>query len=263
MAARAIWKGILNVGTAKIPVKLYSALEDQNIHFNILDSEGKLPIKQRMVDPETEKEIPAEEIQRGVEVEPGTFIVLKENELAKFQPKSSREIEFLRFVPHEKITHQWYDRPYYLGPDGDDSAYFSLVAALDKSKREGVARWVMRDKQHIGALGVKEGYLVLVTLRKADEVISAKQLPRPIKVALNDREVRLAEQLVIALQDEFRPEDYRDNYRECVMEFIQAKAKGRKPKLQIIRTRKPPASLVSALEKSLKRVKQAGGKAVA
>jgi DNA end-binding protein Ku len=263
VAARAIWKGVLKIGTNKVPVKLYSAVQDRSVHFHILDTSTKQPIKQRMVDPENDREIPKEEIQRGLEVEPGTFVVIDEEELTKLEPKASRDIEIRRFVPPARINHQWYERPYYVGPDGDDSAYFAFAKALESKNREGVARWVMRDKQYIGALNVKDGYLVLVTLRHADEVISAKELPKPSGRALDEKEIRMAEQLIAALEDEFRPEDYHDEYRERVMQFIEAKAKGRRPKLQAIRQKRAPSSLVDALSASLKQAKRAGGKAVA
>jgi DNA end-binding protein Ku len=263
VAARAIWKGVLKIGTNKVPVKLYSAVQDRSVHFHILDTSTKQPIKQRMVDPENDEEVPKEEIQRGLEVEPGTFVVIDEEELTKLEPKASRDIEIRRFVPPARINHQWYERPYYVGPDGDDSAYFAFAKALESKNREGVARWVMRDKQYIGALNVKDGYLVLVTLRHADEVISAKELPKPSGRALDEKEIRMAEQLIAALEDEFRPEDYHDEYRERVMQFIEAKAKGRRPKLQAIRQKRAPSSLVDALSASLKQAKRAGGKAVA
>jgi DNA end-binding protein Ku len=263
VASRAIWKGVLKIGTNKVPVKLYSAVQERSVHFHILDTSTKQPIKQRMVDPENDREIPKEEIQRGLEVEPGTFVVIDEEELTKLEPKASRDIEIRRFVPPARINHQWYERPYYVGPDGDDSAYFAFAKALESKNREGVARWVMRDKQYIGALNVKDRYLVLVTLRHADEVISAKELPKPSGRALDEKEIRMAEQLIAALEDEFRPEDYHDEYRDRVTQFIEAKAKGRRPKLQAIRQKRAPSSLVDALSASLKQAKRAGGKAVA
>ena len=263
MAARAIWKGVLKVGANKVPVKLYSAVQDRAVHFHILDKSGKQPVKQRMVDPENDEEAPKETIQRGLEVRPGTFVLIKEDELAKLEPKGSRDIEITRFVPPARINHQWYERPYYVGPDGDTAAYFALAKALESSGLEGLARWVMRDKQYIGALNAKDGYLFLVTLRHADEVISAKQLPKPSGRALDDREIRMAEQLVTALEDEFRPGEYKDEYRERVMQFIEAKAKGRRPKLQVIRQKRAPSSLADALSASLKQAKRTGGKAVA
>ena len=98
MAARAIWKGVLKIGTNKVPVKLYSAVQDRSVHFHILDTSTKQPIKQRMVDPQNDQEVPNEKIQRGLELEPGTFVVIEEDELTKLEPKKSREIDIRRFV---------------------------------------------------------------------------------------------------------------------------------------------------------------------
>jgi len=263
VGARAIWKGVLKIGTNRVPVRLYSAVQDRSVHFHILDTNKKQPIKQRMVDPASDEEVPKEKIQRALEVDPGTFVVIDEDELTKLEPKASRDIEIKHFVPPARINHQWYERPYYVGPDGDESAYFALARALEDKGREGVARWVMRDKQYVGALNAKDGYLVLVTLRHADAVISAKELPKPSGRALDEKEIRMAEQLVAVLEDEFRPEDYQDEYRERVMQFIEAKAKGQRPKLQVIREKRAPASLMDALSASLKQAKRAGGKAVA
>ncbi len=265
MAARAIWKGVLHVGSSKLPVKLYSAVQDRAVHFHILDAEKHERVKQRMVVPETGKEVPREEIRRGLEVEPGTFVTFSEEELAKFEPPESRDIEVTRFVPPEQINHQWYERPYYLGPDEDaDSDYFALAKALGSTGREGVARWVMRKKTYTGALQARDNYLLLVTLRHADEVLSAKELPQPAGRALDPREIQMAQQLVSVLEDEFRPEDFRDEYRDRVMQFIEAKAKGQKPKLQVMKAKKGTTSLLDALAASLEGAKKKpGGKRVA
>ena len=99
MSARAIWKGVLKIGSGTVPVKLYSAVQDQGIHFHILDAAKLQPVKQHMVDPETDLPVPNDEIQKGLEVEPETFVILKPDELAKLEPPSSRDIEITRFVP--------------------------------------------------------------------------------------------------------------------------------------------------------------------
>jgi len=130
MAARAIWKGQLKIGTTKVPVKLYSAVQDRTVRFNILDDRNKMRVKQHMIDPDSGEEVASEEIQKGYEVEPGKFVILTEEDLEKIEPPPSRDIEILEFVPQNKISEQWYDRPYYLGPDGDEKEYFALVEAL-------------------------------------------------------------------------------------------------------------------------------------
>src|SRR5262245_25628522 len=130
MAARAIWKGKLKLGSATLPVNLYSAVVDKTVRFHILDEKTETRVKQHMVNPETGEEVPGDEIQKGYQVEPGTFVILKREELEKLQPKPSREIEITRFVSPQEIGSLWYDRPYYLGPDGDAKAYFALADAL-------------------------------------------------------------------------------------------------------------------------------------
>ena len=136
-------------------------------------------VKQHMVSPDSGDEVSDKEIQKGYEIEPGKFVILTDEDLQSLEPKPSREIEIVEFVPPESINQQWYERPYYLGPDGDVQAYFALAEALENRKREGIARWVMRNKSYIGALRSQDGYLVLVTLRNAAEVISARELPKP------------------------------------------------------------------------------------
>jgi DNA end-binding protein Ku len=256
MAARAIWKGELKVGTAKIPVKLYSAVVDRTVHFHILDDKNLMRVKQHMVSPDSGDEVATEEIQKGYEIEPGRFVVVTDEELAKLEPKASRDIEITEFVPPEAISQQWYERPYYLGPDGDEKSYFALAEALNNRDREGVAHWVMRKKNYVGALRAEGDYLLLVTLRNAAEVISAKDLPKPAGRAPTAKELNMAKQLVSMLEDEFNPADYKDEYRERVMEFIEKKAKGKAPRLRAVKAKRKPSSLDSVLEKSLRALKK-------
>src|SRR6185369_12772420 len=114
MAARAIWKGELKLSSTKVPVKLYSAVQDQTVRFHILDEKSKTRVKQHMVEPESGKEVSNEEIQKGFEVEPGTFVIVEPEELEKLEPEPSREIEVRHFLPHKQVPPEYYDRPYYL-----------------------------------------------------------------------------------------------------------------------------------------------------
>src|ERR1043166_349927 len=165
MAARAIWKGELKLNSTKVPVKLYAAVKDQTVRFHILAEKSKTRVKQHMVEPDKGKEVSHEEIQKGFEVEPGTFVILDAEELEKLEPEASREIEVTQFVPPKAIPPEYYDRPYYLGPDGDQAAYFALAEALKNKEREGVARWVMRKQPYVGALRADDDHLILFTLR--------------------------------------------------------------------------------------------------
>ncbi len=256
MAARAIWKGEIKLDSTKIPVKLYSAVQDQTVRFHILDVKSKHRVKQHMVEAESGEEVPTEEIQKGFEVEPGTFVILDEKELASLEPEASREIKVEQFIPPAEIPPEYYDRPYYLGPDGDSAAYFALAEALQNQKKEAVVRWVMRKQLYAGAMRTDNDYLVLYTLRNAEEVLSAKDLPRPAGRAPDKKELSMAKQLIELLKGEFNPKDYKDEYRARVMEFVEKKAKGHKPKLHLVKTKKKTTSLDSVLTKSIAALKK-------
>ena len=256
MAAHAIWKGELKIGSAKVPLKLYSAVADRTVRFHILDDRHLLRVKQHMVNPDTGEEVPDEEIQKGYEVEPGRFVLLTDEELESLEPAPSHDIEVTDFVPPEAISQQWYDRPYYLGPDGDEKAYFALAKALQNRKREGIARWVMRNKAYLGALRAQDDYLLLVTLRNAEEVIAAADLPKPSGRAPTQNELKMATQLVGALAGEFNAADYKDEYRERVMQFIERKAKGHAPKLHAVKSKRKTTALDDVLARSLEKIRK-------
>jgi DNA end-binding protein Ku len=257
MAARAMWKGELVIGKQRLPVKLYAGVQEKKVRFNLLHDKDEARVEQRLIDPETDDAVASAELRKGYEVEPGTFVVLEDEELAELEPEASRDVEVTRFVPVGAIHHQWYERPYWLGPDGDTDGYFALAAALEASEREGVARWVMRKRPYVGALRREGDYLMLVALRHADEVVLPTELHVPAGRALDAKEKKLAEQLVEALADHFDPAAYHDTYRERVQELIEAKAKGRKLKLVKPKAKKAPESLERALLASLKRTDKA------
>lgn len=200
MAARAFWKGKLKLNSTTIPIALYAAVTDRSVHFHILEKESQVRVKQHMVNPQTNEDVPRDEIQKGYEIEPGAFVVLSAEELEDFKPEPSREIEITRFVSPERISSQWYDRPYYLGPDGNETAYFALVEALAKKEKEGIVRWVMRGNEYVGALRSQDGYLMLVTLRHSEEVVVAENLSAPEGRALQKNELNIAKQLVNLLE---------------------------------------------------------------
>ena len=255
MAARAIWKGDLKMGSAKVRVKLYSAAQDQTVRFHILDKKSKSRVKQHMVD-QSGKEVPNEEIQKGFEVQPGTFVILDEKELGELEPEASREIELTQFVAPKEIPPEYYDRPYYLGPDGDQSAYFALARALRNKEKEGIAHWVMRKQRYAGALRAEDDHLMLFTLRNAEEVLSAQDLPRPAGRAPDKKELTMAKQLVGLLEGDFDPDEYRDEYRQRVKGFIEKKAKGHAPKLHLVKTKRKAASLDKVLSRSIETLRK-------
>jgi len=256
MAARAMWKGTVQIEGASLPVKLYSAVQDRAVHFNILDDRSMQRVRQSMVNSETQKEVPPAEIRKGYEAGPGEFVILKPDELAEVRPKPSRDIEVTQFVKTATLPPQWFSRPYYLGPDRSDKQYFALAKALAEQEAEGIAQWVMRNKRYIGVLRPEGDYLMLISMHYADEILTAQELPAPSGRDLDAREVKMAQQLVEALKGEFDPQQFNDEYRLRVAELVKQKAAGRKPKLKALPKAKPVESLTDALEASLRAAKR-------
>ena len=251
-----MWKASLDLGDVQVPVKLYAAIEDRDIHFRLLHAKDAVPVRQRLVDPRTGEEIAPEAVQRGVALEPGIFVVMKDEELAAAHGEPSRTIEVMRFVPRGAIDAAWYSRPYFLGPDGSASEYGALLAAMRDSEVVGVARWAMRGKRYFGALEARDSHLALIAMHAAEEVVSAAQLDAPNGAPVREAERALADQLVAALEGTFDPAEVRDGYRERVLALIDAKEKGRPPR-PVAREAAPGAvtDLSRALKQSIQRAR--------
>jgi len=241
---------------------MYAAVQDRDVHFHVLQNKTKVRVKQEMVTEEREQ-VEKAQIQKGYEIEPGTFVIVEPSELQQLKPKESRTVDMLRFVPLSQLGNEWYERPYYLGPDGETEKYFALAEALEKRNVAGIARWSMRGKAYVGALRVEDGYLMLIKLRYSEEVLSADDLPAPAGRDLDQKELRMAEELVGALEGKFEPAEFRDEYRDRLRTFIEAKAAGKHPRLPQIKERQTGGSLNEQLAKSLAAMKRGREKKVA
>ena len=253
MAARAMWKGIIRFNSVKVPVKLYSAVQDRSVHFRLLHEKDRSPVKQAMIKPDTDEVVAYAETRRALRTDEGSLVMFDKEELEALEPDSSRDIEIVQFLPPQTIDHRWYDRPYYLGPDGSDSLYFALAEALKRSDKEGLAHWVMRKKSYLGALRLHCGVPMLMSLRHAEQVVPVDALEPPKGKALDAKELDMARQLIGMLEAEFDPQEYHDAYRERVLELIEAKRRGKGVKITPIRRREASDDLTQALEASLKK----------
>lgn len=252
MSARAMWKAELALGEIKVPVKLYSAVRDAKVHFRLLHVADHAPVKQQMVDLETEQPVPAADTKKAVAVDRGVYVTLTEAEQAALAPKPSRLISVEEVVPTHAVDERWYDRPYYLGPDGDDEGYFALAEALKKREAVGIAHWVLRNKRYVGALQASGGYLLLDTLRYAQEIVEVGSVQPSPNREPDKREIALAEQLIAALEDRFDPTEFRDEYQDQLKGMLAAKAAGKVVRFPKAAKRERPDSLVASLQASLK-----------
>ncbi len=251
MTARAMWKADLTLGEIRVPAKLYAAVRDTKVHFRLLHAADHTPVKQQMVDPATDEPVPPEALKKAVAVDRGVYVLLTEEEQAALTPKPSRLISIEQVVPASAIDERWFDRPYYLGPDGDDEGYFALAEALAKRGVIGIAHWVLRNKRYVGALQASGGYLLLDTLRYAQEMVEVSPVRIDERRAPDKREIALAQQLIGALEDRFDPTEFRDEYQDQLKELVAKKAAGKVVRFPQAPQRERQASLVATLEASL------------
>src|ERR1044071_8510931 len=174
--ARAIWSGSISFGLLNVPVKLYSAVARRNIALREIRDSDSARIKHRRVAEGTDEEVPYENIVKAFEITPGQYVPLSKDEMSALAPEKTRAIEVQDFVDLEQIDPVYFDSPYYLGPaDGAEKAYSLLAAAMEKSGKAAIARFVFRNKEHLGAVRASGNVLTLTTMRFADEVVPAAE----------------------------------------------------------------------------------------
>ena len=258
---RPIWSGAISFGLVNVPVKLVGAVSPKDVRFNQLEAGTGARIKQKRVSAETGEEVPFDQIVKGYEISPDNYVVIEPQELDALDPKATRSIEIEDFVDLDQIDPLYFERPYYLVPDkGGAKAYALLHEAMKDSRKVGIARLVLRTKQYLAAIRPLGDALVLETLLYPDEVTLPDEiegLPRD-DVEIQDRELKIARQLIESLSTEFEPENYHDEYRERVLELIEQKAEGKQIVTQPA-TEEPTkvVDLMAALEASLAQAKEA------
>jgi DNA end-binding protein Ku len=254
MAMRATWKGEIQLGKRRVPVKLYAAVQDTHVHFHLLHAGDGVRVEQHIVNPSSGKPLEKDEIQKGFALGSGTFVVLKKKELKDLEPEPSRAIEVSSFVPETAIAPAWFERPYLLGPDGEGGEYLALSRALAEGKRQAIVHWVMRGRSYTGALRSNGTRLLLISLRDREEVVEAPKVEVPKARAASAKELALAEQLVAALESDFDPSQFQSDYQERVRKLVAQKAAGKHLRLAKPAPRKPSAdSLEHALRASVGR----------
>jgi DNA end-binding protein Ku len=263
--ARAIWSGSISFGLLNVPVRMYSAVARRNIALREIRESDSARIKHRRVAEGTDEEVPYDEIIKAYELTPGQYVPLTKDEMAALAPEKTRAIEVKDFVALEEIDPMYFDSPYYLGPaDGAEKAYGLLAKAMKASGKVAIARFVLRNKEHLAAIRSDGNVLTLTTMRFADEVVPVDELDilpekasKPAK-----REQEMAEQLIDSLSTDFTPGDYHDEYREQLLALIERKAEGKEivaSEAEAPKATKAP-DLMAALEESIAAVQGDKGK---
>ena len=254
-----MWKGSISFGLVNIPVKMFAATEDRDIHFKYIHNKCKTPIKNERVCPACNEKISPSDIVRGYEYEPGHFVIIKDEDIDAVRPPSAKTVEILDFVKLTEIDPIYFDKSYYLAPqeNGGSKAYNLLRQAMNDTGRIAIARITIRDKQSLAVLRVLQNVLVLETIFFPDEVRDIKQIPGvPENIQTDERELQMAGQLIENLTAEFRPEKYKDDYREALLAMIRQKIEGE----EIVAAPEAPQrnviDLMAALQASLKKTEE-------
>jgi DNA end-binding protein Ku len=258
---RAIWSGSISFGLLNVPVKLYSAVARKQVSFRELRQSDGSRVRHKRVAESDGEEVAYEEIVKGYELGPDQYVVMTRDELEELDPKKTRAIEIQDFVDLEAIDPIYFDHPYYLGPDkGAERAYALLARAMADRGRVAIARFVLRNREHLAAIRSNGEVLAMATMRFADEVVSPDELDGVIPDDVEEpkkRELEMAGALIDQLSSDFEPEQYRDEYREELLAMIERKAAGEEVVEAVSDEPKPTKApdLMAALEESLAAVK--------
>jgi DNA end-binding protein Ku len=251
---RAMWKGSIAFGLVNIPIELYSAVRDHRPKFRLLHAKDESPVSYERVCQREGKPVAWEDLVKGYEYEKGQFVVLSKEDFKTAALEKTKTIDILDFVDPAEVDDRYYETPYYLLPGkGADRAYALLREAIRESGRVGIAKIILRDAQHLAAVEAIDDALVLTMMRFADELADLGEFSFPKKEGIRPPELKMARQLIDSLAGEWQPDKYTDEYRDNLMRVIDAKVKGKRPKLQERETKQPAdvVDLMARLRASL------------
>lgn len=238
---RPIWTGAIGFGLVNIPVKIYSATESSTLDLDMLDKKTHSNIHFKRVSEKTGKEVAWENIVKGYKLPNDEYVVLDKKDFEAASPKKSKTIEITDFVNETEVQSVYYETPYYLEPDKSGArAYALLREALQKTKKVGVATFILRNKETLAILKADEKVIILNRIRFEEEIRDASELSLPPKTAIKGNELKMAVSLINQLSHKFDISKYKDEYSKELMKVIKAKAKGTKvkePKLKVVHSK--------------------------
>ncbi len=228
---KAIWNGALGFGLVNIPVKIYSAVEDSKLDFDMLDKKDLSNIKFKRVNETTGKEVLWENIVKGYKID-DQYVLVEEADFEAASPEKTKLLSIQQFVKEDEIDSVYFESPYFLEPQKNgENAYMLLLQSLVKTGMAGVGTFVLRDKELIGLIRpYNEDILVLNRMRFSNEIRNYDELKLPAKKEVKPAELKMAEALIQQLSEKFDPSQYMDTYSEELLKIIESKAKGKKIK---------------------------------
>jgi DNA end-binding protein Ku len=255
---KSIWKGAIGFGLVNIPVKLYSAVQNSNLDFDMLDERDHARIKYKRVNENTGKEVPYEKIVKGYQLDE-KYIVLNDKDFEEASPEKTKVVELERFVDISEINPIYYETSYYTQPESQGKkAYALLLSALIKSKKVGVARFVFRNTENLCVIHPMDEVLVITKIRFEEEIRSTTEVKLKGEKTISSKELEIGMALIAQYSGDFDISSFKDEHRVELLAIIKAKAKGKRP---IIKKMHPKTAssddLYSQLMESLTKKKRA------
>ena len=253
---RAIWTGTISFGLVNVPVRMYSAIDESDLHFHLVHEPDGGRIGYQKVCKAENEPVADDEIVKAFEIDKDELVVLTDEDFAAAKSEGVKTIEISDFVPYEEIDPIYFERTYYLGPQaGGEKVYSLLRQAMEKTGLAAIGKYVMREKQHLGCLRIREGVITLEKLFFQDEIRPAKEIA-PKKAKVPEAELKMATSLIGQFKTSFDPEKYEDTYRAALMKVINAKQKGETITAVPAAEEEEPADLLAALKASVDAAKK-------
>lgn len=257
--ARALWNGSISFGLVNIPIELHTAVRNHRPKFRMLHAKDKSPVKFERVCVKDGQPVAWEDLVKGYEYQKGRFVVMTKEDFQAAALEKTRTVDIVDFVKAEEIDDRFFETPYYLVPArGGERAYALLREAIRDSARIGIAKFILRDSQHLAAVEVIGDAIVLTVMRFSDELVDASQFEFPPREGVRKAELDMAKALVNSLAAAWDPSKYTDQYRENLMRIIQSKAKGKEVELEPLAEPRQ-AEVVDLMERLRRSLAQSGG----
>jgi len=250
---RSIWSGSISFGLVNVPVRLYSAVQEHKLRFHFVHEKDSSPIGYEKICKKEGKPVPDGEIVKAFEFEKGEYVFMDDEDFEAAKVEGYKAIDIVDFVPYEDIDPIYFAHTYYVGPDrGAEKTYSLLVKAMEGSELAGIAKFVMRDRQNLGALRVRDGVITLEQLRYADEIRDVAEI-KASRTRVSSEELKMAERLIESFTTQWKPEKYKDTYRDELCAIIRAKRKGKEVHAAPEVEEEAPTDLLTALRESVER----------
>jgi DNA end-binding protein Ku len=259
---RAIWKGNISFALVSIPISLFSATRKNELSFHYLHKKDMSPVSYKRFCDSENVEVPWEEITRGYEYERDRYVEITDEDLDKADVELTKTIQIQEFVQEDEIDPVYFDKPYYLEPQkGGERAYALMRDALAESGKVGIAKVVLKSREHLAAVKSVGNLLTLQTMRFAHEIVDSGSLNVPQKTDVSKKEMDLANTLIDSMSDKFDPGKYKDDYYDKVLGIIQMKVAGVSPQAPAPKGPGPAkvVDLMEILKQSLSETKKSKG----